>query len=388
MIKLLVNGDTHKFKPFSDMTESEIMNFNKQLMNWHTTKIHPYCKCKNTMPYPKLFVRKKNNKFYLVNFRNQSQIHDYHCEFNKDSEGYKGELKGLGITINDDGLINAKINPPSSHKGNIDLTKLPAPLLADIPYNSQQATTIRYLVLSWLTDRKINEYVPNASRNVAGRLYHAAMRTRLNGTQLEKEHIYLSNAKSSFNFNTNILLIGWGKRSEGVKANVNNVKLVNIPFYSLKQQDKPTKPHRYVSVFKSVYEKANLTNLNVDEGYWVLYRTPNNNKKLADTQLIFIPACPVTLIPIHRADDLTLFSELVQHKLQFHSPLIHDKKQDTPDITIENTIPRSIVHVKRSGTNVGKLKEHYENQGYHFVLYDPQIGINLHDFPIIKDEKY
>lgn len=178
---------------------------------------------------------------------------------------------------------------------------------------------LRYLFLTWLQEALIHEYHPGQQRNLRGRLLRIMAKTKVDSIKLSAVNVYIANSSFKYNFTKHRIIVAWGnKKSTPASLSTTHPYIMNIPIYSLDDHQQKVQD---ISVHKSVYDPATLTRRNVDAGYWVLYRSENENGKLSDTELIFEPADLTTGIPVESSYEEEMVRFLVNSGRHFKNHL-------------------------------------------------------------------
>ena len=384
-MKLRDVWQVYNLKSFAEMNDEDKKKYGEILENWYKNGVHPECMCKEKRPFPRLHVKKSpaGNYFLANNPRSNrdERAHDFQCQLNLMDSGYKGYLRQKGIVINDEGEIvcslKKKKKPTTGSEQGATATgrehgSKPAPAA---PSGGENA--LRYLFLTWLQEALIHEYRPGQQRNLRGRLLRIMARTKVDSIKLTAENVYIANSGFKFNFAKHRIVIAWGyKTSSPASVSPTYPYIMNIPAFSLDDRQTCISD---ISVHKSVYDAATLTTRKVDSGYLVLYRTENDSGKLADTELVFEPADPITGIPVESSYEEEMVRFLVDSGRNFKKPLVGNVTElfldQRPDMVLLDTKPKTIIEVagyqdEAYRANLAKKREAYERSGYQYVEWD------------------
>ncbi|GGG17990.1 hypothetical protein [Paenibacillus abyssi] len=394
-MKFRDHAKAYHFKTLNEMSEKEKAKFAEVLLHWHKEGIHPECACKEQRPYPKLHVRKsKAGNLTLANNPNSNRgerTHDFQCWFNLPAEGYKGYLKQQGILIDEEGQIACSLKKPNipTATGSQQSVKAGGEgghVSGSVPAAGLNA--LRYLFLTWLQESHVHEYRPGGPRNVQGRLFRIAMKTKINGIQLTSSNFCIAGDQFRYNFAKHRVVIFWGdKFAHPATESKTSSYLVNLPAFSIADR---TLHIQNVSLLKSVYEAATLTSRAVGTGYWVLYRQEDKSGKLVDTELIFEPADPDTLIPVESSYEAEMIKYLVKNTRHFKKPLVGNVTDmfldHRPDMVLMDTTPKTIIEVAgyqdaEYRQKLAEKREKYLERGYQYVEWDGNSSIEKLTLP-------
>lgn len=386
----------YNLKSFAEMNEEERKKYGEILENWYNNEVHPECMCKEKRPYPRLHVKKSSaGNYFIANNPNSNRgerAHDFQCQLNLFSEGYKGYLRQRGIVINEEGEIicslKRKRKPEFGSEKSPQATKgrssNPAPTTPAAGKNA-----LRYLFLTWLQETHIHEYRPGQQRNLRGRLLRIMSKTKIDSVKLSADNVYIANAGFKYNFVKHRIIVAWGnKKTSPAAVSPTYPYIMSIPIMSLDERQEKVQE---ISVHKSVYDSATLTGRNVDAGYWVLFRSENESGKLVDTELIFEPADPITGIPVESSYEEIMVRFLVDNKRHFQKPLIGNVTElfldQRPDMVLHDTTPKTIIEVagyqdEQYLAKLAKKKSAYEQRGYNYIEWDVRTPIIDTIFPL------
>lgn len=387
--------NVYEIKAISDMSESEKKSFGELLSKWYNEKAHPECMCKEKRPYPRLHVKKSSaGNLFLANNPNSNRgdrSHDFQCQFNLSSTGYKGYLKEKGIVIDEDGEITCSLKKRKSLNEKDGEPELSAGFNGSGPRRVTAATgenALRYLFLTWLQEARIHEYVPGQQRNLRSRLFRIMTKTKLDSIKLVSDNLYIANTDIRYNFQKHRIIIAWGNKQDfPAMQSTTHSFIVNLPVFSL--DDRHTRIQD-ISILKSVYDGATLTRRAVHTGYWVLYRSENENGKLIEMELLFEPADPLTGIPLESSYEAGMIKFLVAKERHFQKPLVGNVTELLldlrPDMVLFDTKPKTIIEVagfqeEQYKMNLSKKREVYVNMGYHYIEWDGNSKIDTIALP-------
>jgi len=147
-----------------------------------------------------------------------------------------------------------------------------------------------------------------------------------------------------------------------------------IPLYCI---DDSTILNTHYSIPSWIYDKAALTKAGVDTGYVVIWRKERENGKLADDQLIFVPAEENTFIPVDSSYERTMLQYLVEKKINFKKPLLMPIDEVyRPDFILDKQKPNVIIEVAGLMNNIDYVnhlrqkRAHYLDKGYKYLEWD------------------
>lgn len=340
----LVNGRVVDFFNFTDEKKKEFL-----MKHHHKTMVECLCNGKQCPKHPVMFVKFMNDKYFLANHpdNNEKNIqHDFTCPYALG--GYKKVIKKAGIIINKDGVIDARIEIPSQKKPG--KTTVGAREQGESP-NKPGGVSVKRdkgalitLFLTILIQNDVHVYLPFQQRNIAGRIYAAAVGATVNKSSL-KDKLCVISAGHKPNMKHH-LIIGWGNESTHPVQHEEKDFLIKIPLLSVNPHEEGVVAE--LTVLKRVFQKLDRIQAQVDTGYWVLWRQEDKNSgKLTDQVLAFIPAEDHTRIPVESSHEAVMVHYLVENKREFRKPLIdNEEEMDTrPDMILMDTTPATVIEV-------------------------------------------
>ncbi|CAM4044247.1 hypothetical protein L1N85_19525 [Paenibacillus alkaliterrae] len=243
---------------------------------------------------------------------------------------------------------------------------------------AERKVKLTSLFFTMLQEYKVSEYRPGGRRNIASRLYKIAEIIKVNRMPLS-EILYVADKTGRWpNKDKHQLIIGWGRRREGVTPYPTNTKFVRLPLYSI---DEPARKVTDLTVLKNIYDQCVSNETDVDDGYYMLFRGPANksDKNIWDRQLCFIPAEEKTRIPVESSYEAAIIRNLHDKKRHFEKPLIGNITELFPelaaDIVLHDTDPKTIIEVAGSrntatSPRLQEKRESYGQKGYAYMEWD------------------
>lgn len=393
-----------------DLTLKSRIERQELFKKWHGAKNRIECGCiEKRVIYPPLHIKaraikgQKNQYTYSIANNPDHHIqHDSTCPFNL---SYKQLLALKGITTNEDGIMECKLSftKKKESRPGPEATIAETPGISTVHSQSKKpSSTLKTLFMAMLQKEEahIDEYKPFENRRISNRLYVAARKVKVGKTFLytkETKRVYISAiydgkvapcSNRADNIRAPFLIIGWGTRDVKVQHNQYNNKKVDIPLYSV---DDPNVLVTVLTVYESTYqhalkriEKEKFYNA-VNTGYWVLWRDIKVRNKLPDyfeeKELIFIPAEPISRIPVDSRNEEVMLKELIERKRTFKKPLIgkefsESSKDIRPDFILLDSKPHTMVEVAGIQTSaylqqLEKKKNIYLKSGYKYLEWKP-----------------
>lgn len=359
-MKLRVNG-----KVF-DLSSRQLYSQQKLLKQWHeNNQKNIECLCiegRNINPH--MHIRKtiasdKETKYSLVNNKNSLVDHHHSCNNNKVMYDF---LKENGIVYTESLL---KMNTNLDH--NVAMGSL---------YNF-------FMFMIQLDETSIDVFKKGQKRNLSGRIYKCAGKSEINGIKLiDGEQFNLQVIRNNTNKKVLVnnfpgspnLVIGWGNLDEELKEHEKLKFLGKLPLFSVDARKEYVCD---ITVKRSLIEKVKKeTVCNERNGWWLIWREINQKGHLEDKEVIFIPAEPLTKIPVDSLNESRLIRELVDSKRSFKKQLLWNKpiggKQAFNKIFLLDTIPGTIIEIAENEDQFNLLNKRealYKDMGYRYIVW-------------------
>jgi hypothetical protein len=356
LMKLRINSSLY------DLSTKTTSEQSKLYRKWYAAgekKIECLC-VRGRVRHPIMHIRKteskdKQVKYSLVNNRKSDNFHHHSCPNNSKQKEY---LKDKGISYQE-GIL--KMNYSNGED------------------RSHQWTSF-FLGLLQLDECSIATYKYGQTRNISSRVYKAASLCEVDGSRLlgenkfdiqvikkGKRKVVIRNTHESPR-----LIIGWGSGEVDYKEHQQYDFLGKLPLYSV---DDPKEFVCNISLKKSLLEETKDNIKRSDsQGWWLVWRDRNKKGILEVKDLVFIPADPITRMPVNSLYEEMIIGELIKLRRDFSKPLLWKMKANGIELKpnfIINEGNKDIV-LEIAGNldefyNLNKLEKIYKNMGYKFI---------------------